>query len=251
MIKYKSDWEIELMRKAGSILAKALKLAKEITKPELTTIELDSQLTRFVVENGGEMAFKGYRGFPANICVSINEELVHGIPGPRRIKSGDIVSIDVGVRYKNYYADAAITFGVGQISPKAQELIDITKKALELSISKIKPGVHLFEISAAIQDFVESKGFSVVRQYVGHGIGAQIHEDPQVPNYRISPEEQIDVILKPGIVLAIEPMVNEGTYNVETLSNNWTVVTSDRKLSAHFEHTVAVTSTSYDILTAE
>lgn len=250
MIKHKSEWEIELMRKAGEILAKSLKLAKEITKPELATIELDNQLTRFVIENGGEMAFKGYRGFPANICVSINEELVHGIPGPRKIRAGDIVSIDIGVRYKNYYADAAITIGVGQISPKAREIIDVTKEVLEIGISKIKPGFHLLELSAAIQDFVESKGFSVVRQYVGHGIGSQIHEDPQVPNYRISPEEQTDVILKPGMVLAIEPMVNEGTYNVETLPNNWTVVTSDRKLSAHFEHTVAVTSKGYDILTA-
>ena len=238
------------MRKAGSILAKALKLAKEITKPELTTIELDNQLTRFVIENGGEMAFKGYRGFPANICVSINEELVHGIPGPRKIRAGDIVSIDIGVRYKNYYADAAITIGVGQISPKAREIINVTKEVLEIGISKIKPGVHLFELSAAIQDFVESRGFSVVRQYVGHGIGSQMHEDPQVPNYRISPEEQTDVTLKQGMVLAIEPMVNEGTYDVETLSNNWTVVTSDRKLSAHFEHTVAVTPEGYDILTA-
>jgi len=250
MIKYKSEWEIELMRNAGSILAKALKLAKEITKPELTTIELDNQLTRFVIENGGEMAFKGYRGFPANICVSINEELVHGIPGPRKIRAGDIVSIDIGVRYKNYYADAAITIGVDQISPKAREIINVTKEVLEIGISKIKPGVHLFELSAAIQDFVESRGFSVVRQYVGHGIGSQMHEDPQVPNYRISPEEQTDVTLKQGMVLAIEPMVNEGTYDVETLSNNWTVVTSDRKLSAHFEHTVAVTPEGYDILTA-
>jgi len=239
------------MRQAGLILAGALKLAQGIIKPEISTIELDMQMTDYVIKHGGEMAFKGYRGYPANICVSINEELVHGIPGSRRIKSGDIVSVDAGVRYKNYYADAAFTMGAGRLSEKAQRLIETTKKALDMAIDKIEPGKHLFEISATIQNFVEAQGYSVVRQYVGHGIGTELHEDPQVPNYRTSPEEQTDVILKPGIVIAIEPMVNEGSWEVETLSNKWTVVTRDRKLCAHFEHSVAVTQSGYDILTKE
>ncbi len=239
------------MREAGLIVAGALKLAEETIKPDLLTIELDKKLTEYVLDKKGEMAFKGYRGYPANVCISINEELVHGIPGQRKIKEGDIVSIDVGVKYKNYYADAAITVGVGKISDIAKKLLDTTKEVLDLSIEKIKPGVHMYDICGFIQDFVESRKFSVVRQYVGHGIGSQLHEDPQIPNYRVSPEEQTDIILKPGIVLAIEPMVNEGVYNVKTLPDNWTVVTSDGKLSAHFEHTIAVTEQGYKILTEE
>jgi methionyl aminopeptidase len=251
MIKYKSAREIELMRQAGLIVAGAMKLAREMIKPELSTVELDVKMTDYVVKHGGEMAFKGYRGYPANVCVSINEELVHGIPDSRRIKSGDIVSVDVGVRYKNYYADAAFTVGAGEISEKAKRLIEVTQKALDMAIDKVEPGRHLFEISGTIQNFVESQGYSVVRQYVGHGIGTELHEDPQVPNYRISPEEQADVILKPGVVIAIEPMVNEGSWEVETLKNKWTVVTRDRKLCAHFEHSVVVTDSGYDILTKE
>lgn len=249
MIKYKSPWEIEIIRQAGIITAGALKLARELIRPELVTIELDKKLTEYVTKQGGEMAFKNYRGFPANICVSINEELVHGIPGERLLKAGDIVSIDVGVRYKNYYADAAVTIGVAKISANARRIMEITTRALEIGIAKTRPGGRLMDISGSIQDFVESEGYSVVRKYAGHGIGTSIHEDPQVPNYRTSPDEQADILLKPGMVFAIEPMVNEGTHEVETLSNNWTVVTKDRKLCAHFEHTVAVTDNGCQVLT--
>lgn len=237
------------MRVAGKIVADALKLVQETIKPDRTTIELDRLVEAYVKERHGELAFKGYRGFPANICVSLNEELVHGIPGPRRMKSGDIVTIDVGVRYQNYYGDAAVTLTVGQVSPMAQRLVETARESLNRAIAKMQPGAKLSDVSAAIQDFVESQGFSVIRQYVGHGIGSELHEAPQVPNYRLEAQEQFEVILKPGIVLALEPMVTEGSYEVETLSNRWTVVTKDRKLSAHFEHTVAVTPEGCEVLT--
>ena len=237
------------MREAGRITAEALCRIREMIKPGIPTIELDREAERYIKKQGAELAFKGYRGFPANICVSLNEEVVHGIPGDRKIKEGDIVSIDIGVRHKNYYADAAITVSVGAISDTARRLMETTRAALETAIQGIKPGGVLSKLSATIQDFVEGRNFSVVRKYVGHGIGLEMHEDPQVPNYRILPDEQMEVVLKPGLVLAIEPMVNEGTHEVETLSNGWTVVTRDRKLSAHFEHTVAVTEDGYEILT--
>lgn len=249
MIKYKLPWEVEIMRQAGKIAAGALQLAKKIIEPNITTQKLDHELTKYVKARGGEMAFKGYRGYPANICVSINEEVVHGIPGERHLKAGDIVSVDVGVRYKNYYADVAATFPVGNISPRAQKLIETTQEALEKAISKIKPGEKLSEISATIEECASRQGFSVVRQFVGHGIGSQMHEEPQVPNYRPEPQDCFEIILKPGIVLAIEVMINEGTWEVEILPDGWTVVTRDRKLSAHFEHTVTVTENGPEILT--
>lgn len=239
------------MREAGRILAGTLNVVSALVKPGISTKSLDEASARFIIENGGTPAFKGYRGYPANICVSVNEEVVHGIPGKRLIAEGDIVSVDIGVCYKNYYADAAVTVPAGRISPRAQKLIDITRESLFLAISKVTAGIKLTVISATVQDFVEANGFSVVRDLVGHGIGAEMHEAPQVPNY-VDPKgmpEVTGVTLKEGMVLAIEPMVNEGTYVVETLANGWTVVTKDRKLSAHFEHTVLIKENGREILT--
>ena len=249
MIKCKSAREIELIREAGRIVAGALELIGKSLCPNIKTIVLDEIAEKYIRNQGGEPAFKGYRGYPSNICVSINEEVVHGIPAERKLKEGDIVSIDIGVGYKGYYADAAATFEVGEISPEAKRLVNITSFALEKAIDKIAPGIKLSEISATVQRVAESNGFGVVRELVGHGIGQDIHEDPQIPNYISDTEEYHDVILKTGMTLAIEPMVTMGTYNVETLSNGWTVVTKDRKLSAHFEHTVVVTENGHKILT--
>ncbi|MFH1230296.1 MAG: type I methionyl aminopeptidase [Planctomycetota bacterium] len=250
MIKYKSPREIELIHRAGQILGEALKLVATFVKPNITTKSLDELVAKYIKEKGGTPAFKGYRGYPSNICVSINEEVVHGIPGKRLLKEGDIVSVDIGVCYKNYYADAAITLPVAKITHQAQRLIDVTKESLDLAINKVTAGIKLSEISATIQNFVELNNFSVVRDLVGHGIGSSIHEDPQIPNYVNSKRgEEDNIILKEGMVLAIEPMVNEGTYEVETLPNGWTVVTRDHKFSAHFEHTVLVEKNGRKVLT--
>lgn len=250
MIKYKSPREIELIHKAGQILGESLKLVANFVKPNITTKSLDELVSKYIKEKGGAPAFKGYRGYPSNICVSINEEVVHGIPSKRLLKEGDIVSVDVGVCYKNYYADAAITLPVAKITRQAQQLIDVTKEALDLAINKVADGIKLSEISATIQNCVESNNFSVVRDLVGHGIGSSMHEDPQIPNYVNSKKgEEDNIILQEGMVLAIEPMVNEGTYEVETLPNGWTVITRDRKLSAHFEHTVLVEKNGRKVLT--
>lgn len=253
MIKYKSPREIELMYQSGQIVGGALSLVSSFVKPDITTKSIDELVTKYIQERGGTPAFKGYRGYPANICVSINEEVVHGIPDKRLLKEGDIVSVDIGVCYKNYYADAAITLPVAKITRQAQRLIDITKEALNLAINKITAGIKLSEICATIQNFVESNNFSVVRDLVGHGIGSSMHEDPQIPNYVSHNTKDItkenNIVLKEGMVLALEPMVNEGSYEVETLPNGWTVVTCDRKLSAHFEHTVLVKENGRKILT--
>ncbi len=251
MIKCKSPYEVELIYKAGQILARTLNLVSEKVLPDIRTEYLEEIAIKYIRENGASAAFKGYRGFPANICASVNEEVVHGIPSKRTLKEGDIVSIDIGVCYKKYYADASITCGVGKISREAQKLIDVTKQSLYLAISKIRDSVELSRISETIQNLVESNGFSVVRDLVGHGIGSLIHEEPQIPNY-VDPtalKKEEDIILKEGMVLAIEPMVNQGTWEVETLPNSWTVVTKDRKLSAHFEHTVLVEKYRGKILT--
>ncbi|MBI4711922.1 MAG: type I methionyl aminopeptidase [Planctomycetes bacterium] len=249
MIQYKSLQEIELMRSAGRIVADVIKMLEKLVRPEMTTLALDEAADKFIRDNDAEPAFKGYRGYPANICVSVNEEVVHGIPGARRLKDGDIVSIDIGVHCKNYYADAAVTLPVGKISKEAQRLIEVTRRALENAIDKIYPGAKLSEISGTVQQTVEKEGFSVVRDFVGHGIGQVMHEDPQIPNYLMDTDDYTEVVLKPGMVLAIEPMVNLGTYAVETLSNGWTVVTKDRRLSAHFEHTIAVMENGNQVLT--
>ena len=247
MIILKSPQEIEHMRQAGKIVANTLAELGEAIKPGVTTLELDALARRCIKKSGAKPAFLGYHGFPASICASINEEVVHGIPGLRRLKPGDIISIDVGVCFKGYYGDSTITFPVGDISELAQRLIQVSRNALFRGIDKACVGNRLYDISHAIQSTAESAGFTVVRNYVGHGIGSQMHEEPQVPNFG---EPGKGPKLEEGMVLAIEPMVNAGTWEVETLQDNWTVVTKDRRLSVHFEHTVAILEDGPEILTA-
>ena len=246
MIKLKSRREIELIRRGGRIVAETLQLVENQTRAGMTTAELDALIEQLIVDRGGIPAFKGYRSFPNAACVSINEELVHGIPGDRVVAEGDIVSVDVGVEIENYFADGAVTVGVGKISNEAQKLIDVTRESLEHAVAVLRSGVRLSEIARAVQQHVESNGFSVVRQYVGHGVGRQLWEDPHVPNFW---DDGDDCSLARGTVIAIEPMVNAGSWKVKTLDDRWTVVTRDGRLSAHFEHTVAVTDDGCDVLT--
>jgi methionyl aminopeptidase len=246
----KSDWEIDIMRKAGHIVGEGLQLLQQSVKPGLSTGDLDAIFEKHVRASGAIPTFKGYRGFPASLCVSINEEVVHGIPSnERKLKEGDIVSLDAGATYKGYVGDAAVTVGVGKISSKAQKLIDVTRESLEAAINVVGPGAKLSVIAATIQNYAESRGYSVVKKYVGHGIGQNLHEEPQVPNYVIKPVESFEFVLRAGHCIAIEPMVNEGTDDVRTLTDDWTVVTKDRRLSAHFEHTIAVTKDGREVLT--
>lgn len=249
MIVRKSTREIELMRMAGKITADALRLAREIARENITTEYLNTELEKYIISRGGIPVFKGYRGFPKSICTSINEEVVHGIPGPRRLKSGDILSIDVGVGYRKYIADAALTIPIGEVSAETKRLIDVCEKSLDLAINVIKSNEKLSLISRTIQEYVESGGYSVIRNYTGHGIGRCMHEDPQVPNFVSKSLLEADEILSQGVTIAIEPMICMGKCDTEVLSNKWTVVTKDRKLSAHFEHTVVVTEDGADILT--
>lgn len=247
MIDIKNEREIALMEKAGGIVRKVLQDLGQIAKPGMTTEELDREAENLIKGLEGSPAFKGYKGFPGTICASINEQVVHGIPDKTKLKAGDIVSLDVGVEKEGYYADAAITIGVGaSISEKAKKLINITKEALYQGIKKAIEGNRLFDVSFAIQQYAESRGYSVVRDFVGHGIGKEIHEEPEIPNFG---KEGTGPRLKKGMVLAIEPMINEGGYEIEILDNGWTAVTKDRKLSAHFEHTVCVTKGEPKILT--
>ncbi|MGI6307296.1 MAG: type I methionyl aminopeptidase [Dethiobacteria bacterium] len=247
MIIVKSPQEIELMRQGGRIVAETLQELARVIKPGLTTRQLDTIARRCIEKFQAEPAFLGYQGFPASICASLNEEVVHGIPGSRRLKKGDIISIDVGARYKGYYADAAASFPVGEVPSLAKRLLEVTRESLYQGIAKAVPGNRLYDISAAIQAYVEAAGFSVVRTYVGHGIGSEMHEEPQVPNFG-SPGR--GPLLEPGMVLAIEPMVNVGGWEVETKDDQWTVVTKDGSLSAHFEHTVAILQDGPEILTS-
>jgi len=247
MIIRKSKEEIATMRHAGRIVAQSLKLIENEIKPGVQTIALDSVAEQFIRKSGARPAFKGYRGFPASICASVNETVVHGIPGPRQLKEGDIISIDIGAEVDGYYADAAATYPVGSVSDETLQLIEITRSALEEGISVCVEDNYLYDISHAIQVKVESAGYSVVKEFVGHGIGREMHEDPQIPNFGLPGRGPK---LKAGMVFAIEPMVNVGDYKVEILPDGWTVVTADRKLSAHFEHTVAVTKEGPTILTA-
>ncbi|HHX77461.1 MAG TPA: type I methionyl aminopeptidase, partial [Firmicutes bacterium] len=205
--------------------------------PGLTTLELDRLAEKYIRSQGGIPAFKGYQGFPGTICASFNDEVVHGIPGLRRLQEGDIISIDVGANYKGYFGDAAATFPVGLVTQEARRLIEVTRESLQAGISQAKEGNHLSDISHAIQSYVEERGYYVVRDYVGHGIGQAMHEEPQIPNF--GPPGRGPRLLN-GMVLAIEPMVNVGTWEVKTLDDNWTVVTKDGSLSAHFEHTIAI-----------
>lgn len=248
MIILKTSQEIEKMRISGRLVAEVLQGLKEAVKAGVTTEELDRLAESRILAKGAIPAFKGYRGYPKSLCISINEEVVHGIPSPnRRLNAGDIVSLDLGVKYEGYYGDAAITLPVGEISPEARRLLEVTERALSAGIEQARGGGHLSNISHAIQRHAEHFGFSVVRAFVGHGIGTSLHEDPQVPNFGPSGRGPK---LKEGMVLAIEPMVNLGGYEVEILEDNWTVVTVDRSWSAHFEHTIAITRKGVEILTA-
>jgi len=246
MIISKSPAEIEKMRKAGNVVAEALELAREKICPGLTTIELDKAIENLIINSGSRPAFKGYRGYPASICASVNDEVVHCIPSERSLKSGDIISIDIGVELDGYFGDAAKTFAVGDIKDEAKELISITEKSLQAGISMAKVGNRLSDISHEVQVTAEEAGYTVVRDYVGHGIGNEMHEDPQIPNF--GPPGN-GPVLKEGMVFALEPMVNVGDYEVKVRSDEWTVVTADGSLSAHFEHTIALTKDGPMILT--
>jgi len=237
------------MRRAGAIVAECLRLAQDAARPGVTTDEIDLRIDALIREKGGTPLFLGYRGFPRSICASVNEEVVHGIPGPRKLADGDVLSVDVGVRLRKYCADAAVTVPIGNISEHAERLMQITRDALDEALRVTRPGIKLSHLCGTIQNFVEERGCSVVRRYTGHGIGRKMHEDPQIPNFVSSELLEHDDTLRTGMTLAIEPMVNQGTHETEVRSNRWTVVTKDRKLSAHFEHTVAVTDLGVDILT--
>jgi methionyl aminopeptidase len=247
MIVLKSPREIELMREAGRIVALTLAVLAEKAKEGVSTAQLEEWAEEVIRKNKAIPSFKGYRGYPASICVSVNEEVVHGIPNPKRVlKEGDVVSIDVGAIYRGYHGDAAITIGIGRITEEAEKLIEVTKGALEAAISAAKAGNRLGDISWAIQSYAEKHGFNVVREYTGHGIGRYMHEEPQVPNVGTPGK---GVLLKPGMTLALEPMVVAGSWEVEVLPDGWTVVTKDKSLAAHFEHTIAITDGDAEILT--
>lgn len=246
MIVCKSDQEIILMKDAGKIVAQAHKEMEKAVKPGVSTLELDRIAEDFILAKGARPAFKGYHGYPASICSSVNEEVVHGIPSLRNLENGDIISIDIGVEINGYYGDSAVTLPVGDISSEAHNLIRTTEEALWAGIQKAVNGNRLSDISHSIQTFIEDRGYSVVRDFVGHGIGSCMHEDPQVPNFGAPGRGPR---LRPGMTLAIEPMVNQGIHEVVTLGDGWTVVTQDRKLSAHFEHTIAITEKEPEILT--
>ncbi|MDO8526215.1 MAG: type I methionyl aminopeptidase [Deltaproteobacteria bacterium] len=245
MIYLKSQDEIEKMRLANQAVVKVMREIRELIKPGVTTLELDKIAEAIVIKEGGKPAFKGYRGFAHTLCVSINDEVVHGIPGKRFLKDGDIVSIDCGVIKSGFYGDHAWTFPVGQVSEEAKKILEVGEKSLYLGIEQMQVDNRLFDISAAVQSYVEQEGFSVVRDFVGHGIGKELHEEPQLPNFGT---RGTGMRLKAGLVLALEPMVNAGTYDVLTLEDGWTVITKDGKLSVHFEHSVAITKEGPDIL---
>lgn len=249
MIERKSSQEIARMREAGQVLVAAMRLCREMAKPGVSTLEIDQEVETVIRKAGARPAFKGYRGFPATVCASVNDEVVHGIPAAhRRLKEGDIVGLDLGAIVDGYYADAAITLPVGEVTPEVQRLLDVTRESLELAIARTRPGNRLGDISDAVQRHVEAAGFGVVRAFVGHGIGRELHEDPQIPNFG---EPGKGPLLRPGMVLAIEPMVTMGHWGVRVLADRWTAVTEDGSLAAHFEHTVAVTESGPDVLTRE
>ncbi len=246
MITLKTERELKLMQEAGRIVALALDAVAKAITPGITTAELDAIAEKTIVDCGARPSFKGYNGFPANICTSVNEEVVHGIPGLKRLRDGDIISVDIGAEINGYHGDAARTLPVGNVSPLAERLIATTEAALAEGIAAFKSGGRLTDISYAVQSYVEAAGFSVVRDLVGHGIGRKMHEAPQVPNFG---RPGRGTRLTPGLVLAIEPMVNIGTYNIDFMPDQWTVVTADGSLSAHAEHTVALLEDGPLILT--
>ena len=246
MIAAKSRREIEIMREAGRLVALAHAEMKRAIEPGATTRELDALVAEFLARCGAEASFKGYNGFPASICASVNEELVHGIPGSRRLAEGDIITVDIGAYYRGYHGDSAWTYPVGRVSAEAGRLLEATEASLYAGIARAAVGNRLSDISHAVQVYAEERGFAVVRDYVGHGIGHRMHEEPQIPNY--GPPGK-GPRLRPGMVLAIEPMINAGGPEVRTLADNWTVVTADGSLCAHFEHTVAIADDGPELLT--
>ena len=243
----KSDQEVATMRQAGRIVATILEVLKLQVRPGLTTEELDVIAARELERLGAKSSFKGYRGFPANLCISVNDEIVHGIPGKRVLHEGDIVSLDFGAIFMGFHGDAAVTVGVGNVSQEAKKLMQATEGALKAGIAAAGPGVRLGDISAAIQHYAESRGYSVVREYTGHGIGREMHEEPQIPNFGLPGQGPV---LKKGMTLAFEPMVNIGDWHTRLGDNHWTVFTRDGSLSAHFEHTIVVTDAEVEVLTA-
>ncbi len=246
MIICKTQDELARMREAGRIVAETHRVLSDAIRPGITTLELDQIAEGYIRSRGGIPSFKGYNSFPASICASVNEELVHGIPSKRQLLDGDIISIDIGVQYQGYHGDSAWTYPVGTITPEAQRLLDVTEQSLYDGLAKAAPDVRLYTISHAIQTCAERDGFSIIQEYVGHGIGANLHEEPQIPNYGLPDRGPR---LKPGMVLAIEPMIAAGKRYVKTLADNWTVVTNDKSLCAHFEHTIAITADGYEIFT--
>jgi len=246
MIPVKSESDLEYLRAAGKILARIMQGLKEFIKENVTTEEIDRFAESLIGKEGVISAFKGYKGFPANICLSVNEEVVHGIPSDRKLKKGDLLSLDVGINYSGYFSDAATTIPIGRVGACEKKLIEVTKKSLMEGIKQARIDNHLSDISHAIQNYVERYGFSVVREFVGHGIGRNLHEEPQIPNFGLAHQGPV---LKKGMVLAIEPMVNMGNWEVKISDNGWTAVTKDSLPSAHFEHTVAITEDGPEILT--
>jgi methionyl aminopeptidase len=244
MVIIKSDEEIGIMRKCGKILAAILDKLRAEVQPGMKTGHLDIIMAEESKKRGVTPSFKNYQGFPANLCVSVNDEIVHGIPGERVLQEGDIVSLDAGVKLNGFHTDAAITVGVGWISKEAEELIAVTEGSLKAGIAQAIIGGWIGDISSAIQHYVESRGFSVVREYTGHGVGRDLHEEPQIPNFVVGK----GLLLRKGMALAIEPMVNVGDWHTKLAANQWTVLTADGSLSAHFEHTIAITDSGADIL---
>ena len=248
MIVLKSAREIALMRRAGHVLAGVMERLRTFVRAGMSTLEIDEDVEAFIHRAGAATAFKGYRGFPATACISINEEVVHGIPSPRRkIREGDIVGLDLGCIVEGYYADCAFTLPIGAVPARVQQLLDVTRESLDRAIQECRPGRRLSDLSHAVQSHVEARGFSVVRAFVGHGIGRALHEEPQIPNFG---DPGRGPQLRPGMVLAIEPMVTMGSWEVRILDDGWTAVTQDGSLAAHFEHTVAVTEDGPEVLTS-
>ncbi len=246
MIKIKSAREVSLMRRAGKITAAARALAGEMVTPGVTTREIDKAVHDFIVSQGAVPTFLGYGGFPASVCTSVNDQVIHGIPGPYKLREGDIISIDVGATYQGYVGDCAATFAVGSISDDAKKLIEVTRQSFFEGLKFAREGCRVSDISHAVQTYAESHGFSVVRDYVGHGVGAQMHEDPEVPNYGAAGHGPR---LMRGMTIAVEPMINQGSFEVRVLSDDWTVVTADGKLSAHYENSLLITDGAPEILT--
>ncbi|MCH8280044.1 MAG: type I methionyl aminopeptidase [Chloroflexi bacterium] len=245
-ITIKSPQELMAMRRAGAVVGEVLTLLKRSVEPGMTTKELDTIAYKEIIRHGAKPTFKGYRGFPASICASINEEIVHGIPSKRVLKEGDIIKVDVGATLDGFIGDAAVSMAVGQTSPEATALMDATRLSLEEGIKAARPGNRVGDIGAAVQQFGEARGYGVVREFVGHGVGRFLHEDPQVPNYG---QPGLGPLLRPGMCIAIEPMFNMGDWRTRILDDQWTVVTADGQLSAHFEHSIAITEDGPEILT--